>query len=40
MEKEWIIYEIIVGSHAYGTNIEGSDKDIKGIYIYNLLKMY
>lgn len=31
--KGWIIYEVIVGSHAYGTNIEGSDVDIKGIFI-------
>ena len=30
MEK---IYECIVGSHAYGTNVETSDIDIKGVYI-------
>lgn len=29
----WIIYECIVGSHLYNTNKEGSDIDIKGIYI-------
>ena len=29
----WIIYETIVGSHLYGTNKEGSDVDIRGIYI-------
>lgn len=33
MEIHNIIFKTIVGSHAYGTNIEGSDKDIKGIYI-------
>lgn len=27
------IYECIVGSHAYGTNIPTSDRDIKGIFI-------
>jgi len=28
-----IIFKTIIGSHAHGTNIEGSDVDIKGIYI-------
>lgn len=28
-----IIFEAIVGSQAYGTNVEGSDIDIKGVYI-------
>lgn len=28
-----IIFKVIVGSHAYGTNIEGSDTDYKGIYL-------
>lgn len=28
-----IVYKILVGSHAYGTNVEGSDEDIKGIFI-------
>lgn len=28
-----IIFKALVGSHAYGTNIEGSDEDIKGIYL-------
>ncbi len=28
-----IIFKALVGSHAYGTNIEGSDKDYKGVYI-------
>lgn len=28
-----LIYKCIVGSRAYGTNVEGSDVDIKGVYI-------
>lgn len=28
-----IIFKAVVGSHAYGTNVEGSDIDIKGVYI-------
>lgn len=36
MEKEDIIFKVKVGSHAYGTNIEGSDEDFKGIYIQSL----
>lgn len=32
-ESGWIIHECIVGSHLYGTNKEGSDVDIKGVYI-------
>ena len=28
-----ILFRAIVGSHAYGTNVEGSDIDIKGIFI-------
>lgn len=28
-----LIFKVLVGSHAYGTNVEGSDEDIKGIYI-------
>lgn len=30
---ENVIFKVLVGSHAYGTNIEGSDKDFKGIFI-------
>ena len=30
---ERIIFKALVGSHAYGTNIEGSDSDFKGIYL-------
>lgn len=34
MNKELdIIFKVLVGSHAYGTNIEGSDEDFKGVYI-------
>lgn len=29
----WIIHECIVGSHLYGTNKEGSDIDIKGVFV-------
>lgn len=32
-EKDLIIYEVIAGSHAYGTNLPTSDTDIRGIYI-------
>lgn len=32
-ESGWIVLEVISGSHAYGTNVEGSDIDKKGIYI-------
>lgn len=28
-----IIFKAIVGSHSYGTNVEGSDVDYKGVYI-------
>lgn len=31
--KYKLIYKCIVGSQAYGTNVEGSDVDIKGVYI-------
>lgn len=33
MENRRIIFKCIVGSQAYGTNVEGSDIDIKGVYI-------
>lgn len=29
----WIVYETLTGSHAYGTNMEKSDFDYRGIYI-------
>lgn len=28
-----VIVKVLVGSHAYGTNIEGSDMDYKGVFI-------
>lgn len=28
-----IIFKAIVGSQAYGTNVEGSDVDVKGVYV-------
>jgi len=28
-----IIFKVKVGSHAYGTNIQGSDEDFKGVYL-------
>ena len=28
-----IIFKALVGSHSYGTNIEGSDMDYKGVFI-------
>lgn len=31
--RDNIIYEAIAGSHAFGTNIEGSDNDIRGAFI-------
>lgn len=32
-DSGWVIYETLLGSHAYGTNVKGSDKDYIGIYI-------
>lgn len=32
-ENKLILFEGIVGSRAYGTNIEGSDTDIRGVFI-------
>jgi predicted nucleotidyltransferase len=29
----WIIYKSVTGSHAYGTNIPTSDRDIRGIFV-------
>jgi predicted nucleotidyltransferase len=31
--KDKIVYEVIAGSHAYGTNIPTSDKDTRGIFL-------
>ena len=33
MNEKDIIFKAKVGSHAYGTNVEGSDEDFKGVYI-------
>lgn len=38
-KSNWIIYEVISGSHAYGTNVEGSDVDVRGVYIQPLQTM-
>ncbi len=35
LEGKNIIFKCIVGSQAYGTNVEGSDIDIKGVYMQN-----
>lgn len=32
MENSQLLFETLIGSHAYGTNVEGSDKDYKGVY--------
>jgi len=32
-ENPNVIFKALVGSHAYGTNVEGSDHDYKGVYI-------
>lgn len=39
MSEHRKILECIVGSHAYGTNIETSDVDVKGVYIQNNLEI-
>ena len=31
-QKGWINFEMLSGSHAYGTSIEGSDKDFRGVF--------
>ena len=33
-ESNMIIYDAIGGSHAYGTNIPTSDKDVRGLFVY------
>lgn len=35
-----IIYKSLVGSRAYGTNVEGSDYDYKGIYLANEYEVF
>lgn len=34
-----IIFKALVGSHSYGTNVEGSDEDFKGVFIQDLRDM-
>ena len=31
--KDYLLFESVTGSHAYGTNVEGSDVDLKGIFV-------
>jgi hypothetical protein len=38
--KGTIIFGCIVGSHAYGTNVEGSDVDKKWIYVQNHIDLF
>jgi len=33
-KTDWIIYETVVGSHAYGTNTPESDVDTRGVFVY------
>lgn len=35
-----IVFKALVGSRAYGTNVEGSDYDYKGVYIANKYEVY
>lgn len=35
-KNNWVIFECISGSHAYGTNIPTSDIDIRGVFAYPL----
>lgn len=36
----WIVFECISGSKAYGTDLPGSDTDIKGVYILPKARLY
>ncbi len=38
--KGWIIYECISGSKAYGTDVEGSDTDIRGVFLLPQATLY
>lgn len=31
--REYLLYEVVAGSHLYGTNTPTSDKDIRGVFI-------
>lgn len=33
-DNNWVIFECISGSHAYGTNIATSDLDRRGVFVY------
>ena len=33
LSEKYLIYKCLAGSHAYGTNIETSDIDIRGLFI-------
>ncbi len=35
-----VILKTLVGSHSYGTNVEGSDRDYKGIYVQDPKHMF
>ncbi len=35
-----VIFKALIGSHAYGTNVEGSDYDYKGVYIQDPKDVY
>ena len=35
LEKKLVIYDIVTGSHAYGTNTASSDEDTRGIFMYH-----
>jgi predicted nucleotidyltransferase len=36
-DKKLIIFETITGSHAYGTMLPESDKDVRGVFVQPLL---
>ena len=38
--KGWIIYECISGSKAYGTDVPGSDTDIRGVFLLPQAMLY
>lgn len=38
--KEYLLFESVTGSHAYGTNVEGSDVDLKGIFVLPKAQFY
>lgn len=31
--RDVLLFETVAGSHAYGTNIEGSDQDLRGVFV-------